>query len=195
MKTNNITNNITKMTLAFALSAMSHTAYAQDAAEPAEKPAAEKAEAPMIEKGSLTSVINDSVTFSILTKALKATGLDTTFGASGAFTIFAPADEAFMKLKDGTLDKLMLPQNKEKLRSLLLFHVVAGKVMAADLKDGEVMTMNGEKFTVDVEGDGDIEINEAKVSSPNVAATNGVMHSVGQVLVPSSLDEFADLED
>jgi len=189
------TKNITVITIAFAISAMTHTAHAQDAAEPAEKPAAENAEAPTIEKGSLTSVISDSVTFSILNKALKASGFDTTLGAAGAFTVFAPTDEAFMKLKEGTLDKLMLPQNKEKLRTLLLYHVVSGKVMAADLKDGEVMTMNGEKFNVDAEGDGEIEINEAKVSSPNVAATNGVMHSVGQVLVPSSLDEFANLED
>lgn len=187
--------NIATMTLAFALSAITHSASAQDPAAPAEKPAPGNAEAPAIEKGSLTSVVNDSVTFSILSKALAATGLDVTLGAPGAFTIFAPTDEAFTKLDEGVLDKLMLPQNKEKLRSLLLFHVVAGKVMAADLKEGEVMTMNGEKFTVDIEGDADIEINEAKVSSPNVPATNGVMHSVGQVLVPASLDDFADLED
>lgn len=188
------TNKITKMTMACALAAMANIAYAEDATEPAKKPIAGKSQAPMIEKGSLTSVINDSVTFSILTKALKASELDLTLGSHGAFTIFAPTDEAFMKLKEGTLDKLMLPQNKEKLRSLLLFHVVAGKVMAADLKKGAVMTMNGEKLKVDVEEKGKIEINKANVSSPDVAATNGVMHSVDHVLVPSSLDDFSGLE-
>ncbi len=187
--------HIATMTLALAISAVTHSSPAQETAVTPEKPAEATPAVPVIEKGSLTSVINDSVTFSILSKALAATGLDATLGAPGAFTIFAPTDEAFTKLDKGVLDKLMLPQNKEKLRALLLFHVVPGKLMSGDMKEGEVTTMNGEKFTVDIEGDADIEINEAKVSSPNVPATNGVMHSVGQVLVPSSLDEFADLED
>lgn len=186
------TKNITNITLAFAMCAMNPSAFGQDAAE---KTTEQAAEAPTVEKGSLASVIADSVTFSILTKALKATGLDATLGGKDNFTVLAPTDDAFGKLPEGTLDKLMLPQNKEKLRSLLLFHVVAGKVMAADMKDGEVTTMNGENFTVDVEGDGDIEVNEAHVSSPDVVATNGVMHSVEDVLVPSSLDEFKGLED
>ncbi len=149
---------------------------------------------PAIEPGTLTTVIQDSVTFSTLTKALKASGLDITLGQKGAFTIFAPTDEAFAKLPAKTLAKLMLPENKEKLRSLLLYHVVAGTVMAADLKDGDVKTMNGEKVKVEVDGD-TITINDSKVFSADVTATNGVMHSVGTVIIPESLDGFAKLDN
>jgi uncharacterized surface protein with fasciclin (FAS1) repeats len=76
---------------------------------------------------------------------------------------------------------------------LLLYHVVAGKVLAADLKDGNVKTMNGEKVKVDVESD-KVEIDGAKVYSTDVAATNGVMHTLGKVLIPKSMEGFAGLE-
>jgi uncharacterized surface protein with fasciclin (FAS1) repeats len=147
-----------------------------------------------VRPGSLTTVIADGATFSTLTKALKATGLDVTLGGSDQFTIFAPTDEAFGKLPAETLTKLMLPENKEKLRMLLLNHVVAGKVLAADLSNGEVKTVNGMKLEVDVSSD-KIEVEGAKVYSSDVTATNGVMHSIGKVLVPKSLDGFAGLKN
>ena len=146
-----------------------------------------------VQPGSLTAMIADSVTFSTLTKALKAAGLDVTLGAKGEFTVFAPTDEAFGKLPAKVLTKLLLPENKEKLRSLLLYHVVAGKVLAADLKDGEVKTMNGEKVKIDAKDD-KIEIDGSKVFSADVTANNGVMHSIGKVLIPKSLDDFAGLD-
>jgi uncharacterized surface protein with fasciclin (FAS1) repeats len=144
--------------------------------------------------GSLTTVIADSATFSTLTKALKAAELDLTLGGRDEFTVFAPTDEAFGKLPQGTLTKLLLPENKEKLRMLLLYHVVAGKVMAADLSDGDVKTVNGEKLEVDVSGN-KIEVDGEKVFSADVSATNGVMHSIGVVLVPDSLDGFVGLDN
>ncbi len=156
------------------------------------KPAMEKKVT--IAPGSITTVVADGATFSTLTKALKATGLDATLGGSDQFTLFAPTDEAFGKLPAETLTKLMLSGNVEKLRMLLLYHVVAGKVLAADLMDGDVKTVNGEKLNVDVSPD-KVEVNGAKVYSADVIATNGVVHSIGQVLVPKSLDEFAGLED
>ena len=146
-----------------------------------------------VQAGSLTATIADSATFSTLTKALKAAELDVTLGTKGEYTIFAPTDEAFGKVPAAVLTKLMLPENKEKLRSLLLYHVVAGKVLSTDLKDGDVKTMNGEKVEIDVESD-KIEVGEAKVFSADVAANNGVMHTIGTVLVPKSLDGFAGLE-
>ena len=189
--------SITKFALAASIAAFTPHLLAQEDADPAAtaEVAVGADAATAIEEGTLTTNIRDSVTFSILSKALKAAELDTVLGQKGSFTVFAPTDEAFSKLDEGVLDKLMLPANKEKLRSLLLFHVVPGNLMTTDLKEGELTTMNGEKFTVDIEGDGDIEINEAHVSSPNVRASNGIMHSVEDVLVPSSLDGFADLED
>lgn len=143
----------------------------------------------IVEVGSLTSVIGDSVTFSILTKALKAAGLDATLGTKGEFTIFAPTDEAFGKLPPGVLGKLILPENKEKLRSLLLYHVLAGRVLASSLKDGSIKTMNGEKVKIAVNG-GKVDVDGSKVFTSDVIATNGVMHSIGGVIVPETLKEF-----
>jgi uncharacterized surface protein with fasciclin (FAS1) repeats len=142
---------------------------------------------------SLTDVVSDSTTFSTLKKALKATDLDVTLADKGAYTLFAPTDEAFEKLPKGTLTKLLLPENKEKLRSLLLYHVIAGKILATDLKNGEVKTMNGEKVKIDI-GSGKITIDGEKVFSADVIANNGVMHSIGTVLVPKSLEGFVDLK-
>lgn len=168
------------------------TTIASAQSEPVVKPAMEKNVT--ITPGSLTTVVADGATFSTLTKALKVTGLDATLGGSDQFTLFAPTDEAFGKLPAETLTKLLLPANVEKLRMLLLYHVVAGKVLAADLMDGDVKTVNGEKLNIDVSPD-KVEVNGAKVYSADVVATNGVMHSIGKVLVPKSLDEFAGLED
>ena len=160
-----------------------------------EKALSESAKPIAPEPGTLTATIGDSQTFSTLKKALVASGLDVTLAdKKGMFTIFAPTDEAFDKLPPGTLGKLLMPQNKEKLRSLLLYHVVAGKVMAASLKDGEITTMNGEKVKIKIEGE-TVQVGDTKVFSADVMATNGVMHSIGEVLVPKSLDGFAKLED
>lgn len=183
------TKHLTRTALILTIAAINPLVTAQDA--PAEK--SELVEKATVQPGTLTTVIADSATFSTLTKALKAAELDITLGSKDEFTIFAPTDEAFGKLPAETLTKLMLPENKEKLRMLLLYHVVAGKVVSGDLADGDVKTVNGEKISVDVKDD-KIEINGAKVFSPNVAATNGVMHSLGVVLVPESLDGFAGLK-
>ena len=192
-KTNNQimkTKHLTHTVLLISMAALNPSAFAQT--DTADKPVME--EKATVQPGSLTAVIADSATFSTLTKALKAAELDVTLGAKGAFTIFAPTDEAFGKLPAETLTKLMLPANKEKLRMLLLYHVVAGKMLAADLQDGDVKTVNGEKLKIDVETD-KIEVDGEKVFSADVNATNGVMHSIGKVLVPKSLEGFAGLED
>lgn len=144
--------------------------------------------------GSLTTVIADSATFSTLTKALNASGLDATLGSKDEFTIFAPTDEAFGKLPAETLAKLMLPENKEKLRMLLLYHVIAGKMLAGDLIDGDVKTVNGSKLKIAVTPE-KIEVDGAKVFTADVTATNGAMHSIGEVLVPESLDGFVGLKN
>lgn len=183
------TKHMTRAILLISMAAASPMAFSKDAT--AEKPALK--EEVTVQKGTLTATIGESVTFSTLAIALKAAGLDMTLGNKGEYTIFAPTDEAFGKLPDGVLTKLMLPENKEKLRSLLLYHVIAGKMLAADLKDGEVKTMNGEKVKVDVEAD-KIEVDGSKVFSADVTATNGVMHTIGTVLVPKSLNGFSGLD-
>lgn len=188
------TTTFLKFAILCSFTAHSMVATAADTAV-AEKPSSGAAvtKAPVVEKGSLSSVIADSVTFSILKKALAAADLESTLGTIGAYTLFAPTDEAFDKLPAGLLGKLMLPENKEKLRSLLLYHVIAGKMLAADLKDGEVKSMNGEKVNIDVDGQ-TIQVDASKVFSADVQATNGVMHSIGTVIIPKSLKDFSPLD-
>jgi uncharacterized surface protein with fasciclin (FAS1) repeats len=184
-------NPLNSLALVIALGLSSPAVFAQAT------PAAEqdkKMVQPMIEPGSITAVVTDSLSFSTLKKALIAAGLDSTLGAKGAYTVFAPTDAAFDKLPAGVLGKLMLPENKEKLRMLLLFHVVAGKTLAADLKDGNVKTMNGEMLKIDVDAE-TVKVQDVKVSSADVTASNGVIHTIGMVLMPESMKDFSALEN
>lgn len=175
------------------MAALYPAAYAADAVAEKAKTEEKMHEKETMEAGTLTATIADSVTFSTLTKCLKAAELNVTLGTKGNYTIFAPTDEAFGKLSPETLTKLMLPENKEKLRMLLLYHVVAGRMLAADMTDGDVKTMNGEKLDIDADNK-EIEVNGAKVFSADVTASNGVMHTIGKVLIPESLEGFAGLE-
>jgi uncharacterized surface protein with fasciclin (FAS1) repeats len=189
---------LTHTVLLISMTALNSSVFAQNESDrpgvTEKQPSQTEDKASTVQPGSLTTVIADSATFSTLTKALKATGLDKTLGGRDQFTIFAPTDEAFGKLPEGLLTKLMLPENQEKLRMLLLYHVVAGRVLAAEMTDGEVKTVNGEKLDVDVSAD-QVEVEGSKIYKSDVSATNGVMHSIGTVLVPKSLDGFAGLKN
>lgn len=143
--------------------------------------------------GTIAAAIKDGVTFSILNRALAAADLTATLGGKGTYTVFAPTDEAFGKLPAGTLDKLLLPENKEKLRVLLMYHILPGQLLSTSLTDGELKTSSGDKVKIDVDGT-KIEIAHAKVVNPDVVTTNGVIHVIDKVLVPKSLDDFAGLK-
>ena len=122
--------------------------------------------------------------FKTLAAALTAAGLVDTLKGPGPFTVFAPTDAAFAKLPAGTVDTLLKPENKAKLTAILTYHVVAGKVMAADvvkLKDAK--TVNGATVAVKVDG-GNVMINNAKVTTADIAASNGVIHVIDTVLLP-----------
>ena len=123
--------------------------------------------------------------FNTLVAAVKAAGLVETLSGAGPFTVFAPTDEAFAKLPAGTLDDLLKPENKEKLAGILTYHVVSGKVMAADVKTGEVATVNGAKARLDVSGEG-VTIDKAKVVKTDIATSNGVIHVIDAVILPPS---------
>jgi uncharacterized surface protein with fasciclin (FAS1) repeats len=188
------TKDLTRLALLFAIAPLAPVAMAQEEKETTKKTTVVETKVAAAEPGTIADAINDSATFSILSKALKAADLEMTLGTKGSYTIFAPTDEAFMKLKEGTLDRLFLPENKEKLRSLLLYHVIPGQFTSSDLKDGLLTTSNGEKIEVDVEIGG-IQVEDTKVAKTDLILTNGVMHSVGRVFVPKSLDGFADLDE
>ena len=118
-----------------------------------------------------------------LAAAVQAAGLVTTLEGTGPFTVFAPTDAAFAAIQKD-VDNLLKPENKAKLASILTYHVVSGKHMAADLKDGaELTTVQGEKLKVSVKG-GKVMIGEANVTTADVAASNGVVHLIDKVLLP-----------
>lgn len=122
--------------------------------------------------------------FKTLTTALEAAGLVETLKGKGPFTVFAPTDEAFAKLPEGTLKSLLKPANKQKLTSILTYHVVAGNVKAADvIKLSSVKTLNGESITIKVVGD-KVLINGATVVKADIAASNGTIHVIDTVLMP-----------
>ncbi|MBB5038874.1 fasciclin domain-containing protein [Prosthecobacter dejongeii] len=121
--------------------------------------------------------------FKTLVAAVKAAGLVETLSGEGPFTVFAPTDEAFAKLPAGTVEDLLKPENKEKLTSILTYHVVAGKVLAADVKSGDVKTVNGQEASIKV-ADGKVTIDKATVVKTDIAASNGVIHVIDTVLLP-----------
>ena len=122
--------------------------------------------------------------FKTLAAALSAAGLVETLKGAGPFTVFAPTDDAFAKLPAGTVEELLKPENKSKLTAILTYHVVAGNVMAADVvKLTEAETLNGMMVKVKVNGD-TVMINDATVTSADIAASNGVIHVIDSVLLP-----------
>ena len=121
--------------------------------------------------------------FKTLAAALEAAGLVETLKGDGPFTVFAPTDEAFAALPAGTVEDLLKPENKDKLTEILTYHVVSGKVMAGDLKAGmKAQTVEGAEITIDL--DNGPMVNDAKVVTADVAASNGVIHVIDKVIMP-----------
>lgn len=118
-----------------------------------------------------------------LVAAVKAAGLVETLSGPGPFTIFAPTNAAFAKLPAGTVESLLLPENKAKLVAVLTYHVVPAKVLAADVKSGEAPTVNGKPLTLKT-GSYGVSVNGAKVIAADLVGSNGVIHVVDTVILP-----------
>ena len=131
----------------------------------------------------IVAVASGAGSFNTLVAAVKAAGLVETLQGTGPFTVFAPTDEAFAKLPKGTVEDLLKPENKEKLIAILTYHVVAGKVMAGDVKTMKAKTVNGQSLDVKVT-DGAVTVDNAKVVKTDVAASNGVIHVIDTVVLP-----------
>ncbi len=122
--------------------------------------------------------------FKTLAAALKAAGLIETLKGKGPFTVFAPTDEAFAKLPEGTVESLLKPENKDKLVGILTYHVVTGKVMAADVvKLKEAKTVQGKAAKITVK-DGKVMVDGANVVTTDIATSNGVIHVIDAVILP-----------
>ncbi len=123
--------------------------------------------------------------FNTLAAALEAAGLVETLQEEGPFTVFAPTDDAFAALPEGTLQELLLPENKDQLIKILTYHVVAGKVMSGDLESGKVKTVEGSEVKVKVSKTG-VNVNNATVVKADVPASNGIIHVIDTVILPSN---------
>ena len=121
--------------------------------------------------------------FQTLAKALQAADLVDTLKGPGPFTVFAPTDEAFAKLPAGTLDDLLKPENKDKLRAILTYHVVAGKIPSAKVVTlSSAKTVNGQEVKIMVMG-GNVMVNNAHVVKADIPASNGVIHVIDTVIL------------
>jgi uncharacterized surface protein with fasciclin (FAS1) repeats len=122
--------------------------------------------------------------FKTLVAAVKAAGLVETLKGTGPFTVFAPTDDAFAKLPKGTVENLLKPENKDKLVEILKYHVVSGKVKAADVvKMKEAKTLQGQSAKIKV-ADGKVSIDDAQVVKADIDTSNGVIHVIDAVIMP-----------
>lgn len=152
-------------------------------------PMASEAPAATEAAGTIVDVAASTDGFSTLVAAVQAAGLAETLSGEGPFTVFAPTDEAFAALPPGVLDALLLPENKDTLVKILTYHVVPGYVMAADVMDGDVATVEGQTIALST-ADG-VTVNGAKVVQADVMADNGVIHVIDAVLLPADVDPAA----
>jgi len=141
------------------------------------------------EKSAKKDIVDTAVSagaFTTLVAAVKAAGLVETLKGEGPFTVFAPTDEAFAALPEGTVEDLLKPENKDQLVAVLTYHVVPGKVMSGDLpKSLKAETVQGQKVRIK-SGDEGVTVDDAKVIQADVEATNGVIHVIDKVILPKS---------
>jgi uncharacterized surface protein with fasciclin (FAS1) repeats len=122
--------------------------------------------------------------FNTLVKAVEAAGLVDTLKGKGPFTVFAPTDQAFAKLPPGTVEMLLKPENREKLRSILTYHVVAGRLTSSEVTHmSSAKTLEGQRIHFKVV-DGKVMVNDAQVVKADIPASNGVIHVIDTVLMP-----------
>ena len=139
--------------------------------------------------GTIVDVASANPDFSTLVAAVSAAGLVETLNGEGPFTVFAPTNAAFAALPAGVLDALLLPENKDALVKILTYHVVPGTVLAADITDGDVATVEGQNVTLSTANG--VTVNGATVLTADVLADNGVIHVIDTVLVPADVDVAA----
>jgi uncharacterized surface protein with fasciclin (FAS1) repeats len=174
--------------IAAAVASLSLVAAACGGDEETAAPAGETAGAADTMDQTITDVVAGNEDFSTLLAAVGAADLGETLAGEGPYTVFAPTDDAFAALPEGTLDTLLDPENKDQLAGILTYHVLPGKVVAADVTSGEVTTVNGATFTISVE-DGGVYItdgagNTAQVTTTDIVTSNGVIHVIDSVLLP-----------
>jgi uncharacterized surface protein with fasciclin (FAS1) repeats len=184
----------TLMATVAAFSLLAAACGDDESTESTEAPAATEApsddtmaEEPMDEPGTIVEVASEAGSFTTLLAAATAADLAETLSGEGPFTVFAPTDEAFAAVPADVLEKLLLPENVEVLKSILLYHVVSGTAVTSDMvAAGEVEMANGESATIATEGG--VTIDGANVVTVDVMASNGVIHVIDAVIIPARVD-------
>jgi len=139
-----------------------------------------------MDKGTIVEIAAGNDDFSTLVAAVKAAGLVDVLSGEGPFTVFAPTNAAFAKLPAGTVETLLKPENKDQLVAVLTYHVVAGKVMAADVVTlDSAVTVQGESVSIAV-GDDGVTVDNAMVVVTDIEASNGVIHVIDTVILPGA---------
>ncbi len=138
-------------------------------------------------KAQAADIVDTAVSagsFTTLVAAVQAAGLVDTLKGNGPFTVFAPTDEAFAALPEGTVESLLLPENKDQLVEILTYHVVPAKVMSGDIagKRAKVLTVQGDRLSVNARNG--VKVNAAEVVQADIEASNGVIHVVDAVILP-----------
>jgi uncharacterized surface protein with fasciclin (FAS1) repeats len=177
----------------FAISSASMAGPARSNASAPQQPAAalplqtvadQSARATPRPTGTILEVATNAGGFTTLLAAIKAAGLTETLSGAGPFTVFAPTDAAFGKLPAGTVEELLMPENKAKLAAILTYHVVPGRVTSADLGTLTVTPATVQGGTLSIDASSGIKVGGASVSSPDVNASNGTIHVIDTVLMP-----------
>jgi uncharacterized surface protein with fasciclin (FAS1) repeats len=138
---------------------------------------------PVKKKPTIVDIAAKGKQFTTLVAALKAADLVDTLAGDGPFTVFAPTNAAFAKLPKGTVANLLKPENKEKLKAILTYHVVSGAVPSTKLKNGQkVVTVEGSSITVHIKG-AKVKVNNAHVTAANIKASNGIIHVIDTVIM------------
>ncbi|PRY93580.1 putative surface protein with fasciclin (FAS1) repeats [Hasllibacter halocynthiae] len=142
------------------------------------------------QEGDIVAVATEAGDFSTLLAAAEAAGLVETLQSGGPFTVFAPTDEAFAALPEGTVDTLLMDENQDQLTKILTMHVVPGTVMSGDLSDGMTATsVEGTDLAISSTDSG-FAVNGANIVTPDIETSNGVIHVIDAVILPEDMDDM-----
>jgi uncharacterized surface protein with fasciclin (FAS1) repeats len=137
--------------------------------------------------GSIVEIASTNPSLKTLTAAIQAAGLTSTLQGSGPFTVFAPTDQAFAAIPAATRQKVLQPENRKLLTRILTYHVVPGAIDSGALKSGKVNTVEGKPVDIQVNG-AEVTVNNAKVTQPDIAASNGIIHVIDRIILPPDLN-------
>ena len=138
------------------------------------------------QEADIVDIAVDAGSFTTLVAALQAAELVDVLKGDGPFTVFAPTDDAFAKLPEGTVDDLLLPESKDLLTSILTYHVVPGRLLSGDVVAADALpTVNGLDLSIEVTDDG-VHVNDATVTTVDIEGTNGVIHIIDTVIIPTA---------